>query len=57
MVALGLGGASISSILQGVLVGIDGPFSNVIKICPPLVFDENQALQLIDALDRCLGDI
>jgi 4-aminobutyrate aminotransferase-like enzyme len=39
----------------GVLVGIDGHFLNVIKIRPPLVFDENHALQLVDALDQALS--
>ena len=38
----------------GVLVGIDGPYSNVLKIRPPLVFDENHARQLTDALDQAL---
>jgi len=41
----------------GVLVGIEGPCGSVIKIRPPLVFDENHALQLTDALDRALRDI
>ena len=41
----------------GVLVGIDGPHANVLKIRPPLVFDENHALQLTDALDRALQEI
>jgi 4-aminobutyrate aminotransferase-like enzyme len=40
-----------------VLVGIDGPHANVLKIRPPLVFDESHALQLTDALDRALGEI
>jgi 4-aminobutyrate aminotransferase-like enzyme/Ser/Thr protein kinase RdoA (MazF antagonist) len=41
----------------GVLVGIDGPYTNVMKIRPPLVFDKNHALQLIDALDQALREI
>ena len=41
----------------GVLVGIEGPCSNVLKIRPPLVFDENHALQFTDALDRALREI
>jgi 4-aminobutyrate aminotransferase-like enzyme/Ser/Thr protein kinase RdoA (MazF antagonist) len=41
----------------GVLVGIDGPHANVLKIRPPLVFDENHALQLTNALDRALQEI
>ncbi len=38
----------------GVLVSTDGPFRNVIKIKPPLVFNERNANQLIDALDLAL---
>ena len=41
----------------GVLVGVEGPYSNVLKIRPPLVFDESHALQLTDALDRALREI
>ncbi len=41
----------------GVLVGIDGPHANVLKIRPPLVFDESHALQLTDALDQALREI
>jgi 4-aminobutyrate aminotransferase-like enzyme len=41
----------------GVLVGIDGPHANVLKSRPPLVFNENHALQLVDALDRALQEI
>ena len=41
----------------GVLVGTEGPFGNVLKIRPPLVFDENHALQLTDTLDRALHEI
>ncbi|MCP4689076.1 MAG: aminotransferase class III-fold pyridoxal phosphate-dependent enzyme [Desulfobacterales bacterium] len=42
---------------MGVLVGIDGPHANVMKIRPPLVFDENHALQLNDVLERALQEI
>jgi 4-aminobutyrate aminotransferase-like enzyme len=41
----------------GVLVGIAGPHANVLKIRPPLVFDENHAVQLSDTLDRALQEI
>jgi 4-aminobutyrate aminotransferase-like enzyme len=41
----------------GVLVGVEGPHANVLKIRPPLVFDENHALQLTDALDQALHEI
>jgi 4-aminobutyrate aminotransferase-like enzyme/Ser/Thr protein kinase RdoA (MazF antagonist) len=41
----------------GVLVGVEGPCGNVLKIRPPLVFDENHALQFTDTLDRALSEI
>jgi 4-aminobutyrate aminotransferase-like enzyme/Ser/Thr protein kinase RdoA (MazF antagonist) len=41
----------------GVLIGAEGPCGNVLKIRPPLVFDENHALQLVDALDRALREV
>jgi 4-aminobutyrate aminotransferase-like enzyme len=41
----------------GVLVGIEGPYGNVLKIRPPLVFDQNHARQLTAALDQALGEI
>jgi 4-aminobutyrate aminotransferase-like enzyme len=41
----------------GVLIGIDGPNANVLKIRPPLVFDETHAEQLTDALDGALRTI
>jgi 4-aminobutyrate aminotransferase-like enzyme/Ser/Thr protein kinase RdoA (MazF antagonist) len=42
---------------QGVLVGIAGPNANVLKIRPPLVFDESHAIQLTDALEAALREI
>jgi len=41
----------------GVLVGVEGPLGNVLKIRPPLVFDENHARQFTDTLDQALRDI
>jgi 4-aminobutyrate aminotransferase-like enzyme len=41
----------------GVLIGLDGPSANVLKIRPPLAFDESHAEQLVDALDAALGVI
>ena len=40
----------------GVLVGREGPFGNVFKIRPPLVFDRANADTLIAAMDRALAD-
>lgn len=39
-----------------VLVGIEGPHANVLKIRPPMVLDREHADRLLDALDRALGD-
>jgi 4-aminobutyrate aminotransferase-like enzyme/Ser/Thr protein kinase RdoA (MazF antagonist) len=39
----------------GVLVGLEGPLDNVLKIRPPLVFTEANADQLLEALDRALA--
>ena len=40
----------------GILLSIDGPLYNVIKIKPPLVFSESNAEFLIDKLDEVLQD-
>jgi len=40
----------------GVLIGRDGPFANVLKIKPPLVFTAADADRLVAALDRVLGE-
>jgi Ser/Thr protein kinase RdoA (MazF antagonist) len=36
------------------LVGVDGPHENVLKIRPPMVFSERDAETLLSALDRSL---
>ena len=41
----------------GVLLGTDGPFHNVVKIRPPMPFDEGNADFLVECLDRALGDL
>ena len=40
---------------RGVLVGVNGPHANVIKIRPPLVFDASNADRLLEALDASLA--
>jgi 4-aminobutyrate aminotransferase-like enzyme len=42
-----------------ILVGIEGPLRNVVKIRPPLVFSAAEADLLLDALDAALrpGDV
>lgn len=41
---------------RGVLVSTDGPFHNVLKIKPPLVFTAADADQLVSTLDQVLGE-
>jgi 4-aminobutyrate aminotransferase-like enzyme len=41
----------------GVLVGIDGPHANVLKIRPPLAFSEVDAKRLLEALQTALSSI
>ena len=40
----------------GVLLSVDGPDHNVIKIKPPLVFGEDEAALLLETLDAVLGE-
>ncbi|HET7900525.1 MAG TPA: aminotransferase class III-fold pyridoxal phosphate-dependent enzyme [Candidatus Nanopelagicales bacterium] len=40
----------------GVLVSIDGPFHNVLKIKPPIVWTDSDADRLITTLDRVLAE-
>jgi 4-aminobutyrate aminotransferase-like enzyme/Ser/Thr protein kinase RdoA (MazF antagonist) len=40
----------------GILAGTDGPFHNVIKIRPPLIFTESDADFFVATLDRILGE-
>jgi 4-aminobutyrate aminotransferase-like enzyme len=41
----------------GILLGTDGPFHNVVKIRPPMPFDDEDADVLVQALDRVLGEL
>ena len=41
---------------KGILMSIDGPDHNVLKIKPPLVFSKDNAMQLIDALASVLKE-
>jgi 4-aminobutyrate aminotransferase-like enzyme len=38
-----------------ILLGTEGPFHNVLKIRPPMPFDERDADRLVEALDAVLG--
>jgi 4-aminobutyrate aminotransferase-like enzyme len=42
---------------EGVLIGLSGRYGNVLKIRPPLVFDNDNVDQLIDTIDRVLANI
>ena len=42
---------------RGVLLSTDGPFHNVIKIKPPLVFSMNDADLLVSGLDSVLREL
>jgi acetylornithine/succinyldiaminopimelate/putrescine aminotransferase len=41
---------------RGVLVSTDGPFHNVLKIKPPLVFTTANADRFVETLGRVLGE-
>jgi len=41
---------------DGILVGTDGPYHNVIKIRPPMPFDLADADRLVETLDRIFAD-
>ena len=42
---------------QGILLGTDGPFHNVIKIRPPMPFSTDDAHRLISTLDEILATL
>jgi 4-aminobutyrate aminotransferase-like enzyme len=41
---------------EGILVGTDGPHHNVVKIRPPMPFDETNAAHLVESFDRILSE-
>ncbi|HUQ79856.1 MAG TPA: aminotransferase class III-fold pyridoxal phosphate-dependent enzyme [Gemmatimonadaceae bacterium] len=41
----------------GILLGTDGPHHNVVKIRPPMLFNEADADLLVTALDQVLGEV
>jgi 4-aminobutyrate aminotransferase-like enzyme len=41
---------------QGILLSIDGPLHNVLKLKPPLVFNLEDAARLVRVLDQVLGE-
>jgi 4-aminobutyrate aminotransferase-like enzyme len=42
---------------QGILIGITGQYSQVLKIRPPLVFENKHADMLLDGLKIILEDL
>ena len=40
---------------EGILIGTDGPFHNVVKIRPPMPFDMTNADRLLESLDKAIG--
>ena len=42
---------------HGILLGVDGPFHNVIKIRPPMPFSESDAEQLLAAMGGILAEL
>jgi 4-aminobutyrate aminotransferase-like enzyme/Ser/Thr protein kinase RdoA (MazF antagonist)/murein DD-endopeptidase MepM/ murein hydrolase activator NlpD len=41
---------------HGILVGTDGPYHNVVKIRPPMPFDEQNAALLVDVMETVLNE-
>jgi len=41
---------------EGILLGTDGPYHNVVKIRPPMPFDLANSDRLVEAFDRILGE-
>jgi 4-aminobutyrate aminotransferase-like enzyme len=41
---------------EGILLGTDGPYHNVVKIRPPMPFDEHDASRLVETLDSVLRE-
>ena len=42
---------------QQILLSMDGPLHNIIKIKPPIVFTESDAARLVRELDIVIGEI
>jgi len=41
---------------EGILMGTDGPFHNVLKLRPPMPFDSRDAERLVETLDKILQE-
>ena len=42
---------------EGVMIGRIGPGDNILKMRPPMVFQQEHADQLLETLDRVLGEV
>jgi 4-aminobutyrate aminotransferase-like enzyme len=42
---------------EGILIGTDGPFHNVLKIRPPMPFNEGDAARLVSTLEDVLREL
>jgi len=42
---------------QHILLSTDGPYDNVLKIKPPMVFSQDNAIEFLEKLDRSLAQI
>ena len=42
---------------EGILLSTDGPYHNVMKIKPPMVFTERDADRVATTMDRVLSEI
>jgi 4-aminobutyrate aminotransferase-like enzyme len=41
---------------HGILISTDGPLENVLKMKPPIVFSEQNADEVVQALDKVLSE-
>ena len=41
----------------GILIGVGGTFANVVRLQPPLILGEDEAVQIIDILSKVLRDV
>jgi ethanolamine-phosphate phospho-lyase len=42
---------------ERILLSLDGPYSNVMKLKPPLCFNKENAMELVNTLDVVLSDL
>jgi ethanolamine-phosphate phospho-lyase len=42
---------------EKILLSLDGPYSNVMKLKPPLCFNKENAMEVVNTLDNVLSDL